>query len=106
MATLLTITEGWTQELGPFTLEIDDVAVDLTGWTVALILREKNGTQVASPDTRVDNDPTTGDVYWTPDGTEAAAESPYSLHWQVTDGDGKVVYFPNTMADKVIVVKE
>ena len=105
MAKLLDIVEGWTGELGPFTLKADGTAVDLTGLTVALILRDRSGTAVTTAgDTRVHGTPTSGQVYYRPDAADmTAALSPYSAHWQVTDGSGYVVYFPNAAADTIVV---
>ena len=108
MSTLLTVVEGWTQELGPFTLKVDDVALALTGYTVSLVIKGRSGSQISSPSTRVhgtQSGATTGYVYYTPsDGELVASESPYSMHWKVIDGSSKVVFFPNTAADKMIVV--
>jgi hypothetical protein len=102
--TLVEIVEGWTDEIGPFTPKADDVAVDLTGLTVELILRSKTGALVeTTSDARVDDDPTTGKVYWTPDAADlSAAQSPYTLRWKVTDDSG-VVFFPNGRADELVV---
>jgi hypothetical protein len=106
MSTLVEIAEGWTDELGPFTLEADGSPVDLTGLTVSLVLRGRDGTLVTTTDdTRIDDDPTSGKVYYTPDATDlSAAQSPYTLRWQVTDGDG-IVFFPNGRADALVVYR-
>jgi hypothetical protein len=105
--TLVEIVEGWTDEIGPFTLKADDVAVDLTGLTVELIIRSKNGALVeTTSDARVDDDPTTGQVYWTPDAADLSyADSPYAIRWKVTDGDGNVVFFPSGAADHIKVYR-
>jgi hypothetical protein len=107
MAKLLDIVEGWTGELGPFTLKADGTAVDLTGMTVELILKDLSGTVVTtSGDTRVHGTPTTGQVYYQPDAADmTSAASPYSVHWKVTDGSGYVVFFPNSAADTIVVFK-
>lgn len=107
MAKLLEIVEGWTGELGPFTLKADGVAVDLTGMTVALILKDRSGAQVITTgDTRVDGTPSTGQVYYRPDADDMSnALSPYTVHWQVTDGSGYVVFFPNGAADTIVVFR-
>ncbi len=101
------IVEGETIERGPFTLEADGAPVDLTGMTIALVLRAKDGTLVETAgDTRIDDDPATGRVYWTPDATDLSwQQSPYSLHWQVTDSDGKVVFFPSGDAARIAVYR-
>jgi len=43
MKELLELTENWTDELGPFTLKNDGVAVDLAGLIVTLVLRDDLG---------------------------------------------------------------
>lgn len=107
MAKLLDIVEGWTGEIGPFTLKADGTAVDLTGMTVELVLKDRSGTAVTtSGDTRVHGTPTTGQVYYQPDAADmTSAASPYSVHWKVTDGSGYVVFFPNSAADTIVVFK-
>lgn len=107
MAKLLEIVEGWTGELGPFTLKADGVAVDLTGLTVELVLKDRNGTAVTTTgDTRVHGTPTTGQVYYRPDEDDMTnALSPYTVHWKVTDGSGYSVFFPNGAADTLVVFK-
>ncbi len=107
MSTILEVVEGWTQELGPFTLRIDGDPFPggLDGFTVALVLKGKTGT-VVTADTRADDDQSAnpGQVFYTPATDDlVAAESPYSMHWKVTDGNGKVVFFPHTKGDRLIV---
>jgi hypothetical protein len=107
MAKLLDVVEGWTDELGPFTLKADGTAVDLTGMDVALRLRDKNGKVVSfTGTTRVDDTPTNGKVYYQPaTGDLLEGKGPYKLHWQVTDQDGFVVFFPNGAPDEIVVYK-
>lgn len=113
MAILLSITQGWTQRLGPFTLKVDNEPLDLTGMEVRLFLRgkpreagasgvlaETDGDVVADPD-QVAN---TGQVYWDPDaGDLDYKKSPYTLHFEVKDGDEKVAFFPHGEPDEVLV---
>jgi len=103
--TLLDLTEGWTQEVGPFTLKSNLTPIDLTGLTVALVLKTNRGQEV-SVATRVPTQTggAIGQAYFTPD-TEAlvAANSPYTVHWQLTDTGGKVAFVPNGQADRINV---
>jgi hypothetical protein len=106
MAQLLDITEGWTGELGPFTLLLDGAAQNLTGMTVVAKIRPEASSSYVDldGDVRVDSDATTGKVYLNFDADDLeAASSPYTLHFQVTDGNGKVVFFPNGKADTIRV---
>ena len=120
---LLSITEGWTEELGPFTLQIEQanndgttsfVPVDLTGMAVAMILRSPNGALVVLGGSwRIDSNPRTGRVYYKPVAGDfvwikglLAGPLPYRVRWKVTDGSGNVVFFPNGEADTIRVSQE
>ncbi len=106
MSLLLSVTEGWTGRLGPFVLKVDGTPQNLTGLTVALMLRGRNGELVTTTgDTELANQTTTpGGVYWDPDAADLAyRQSPYRMHFQVTDGDGKTVFFPNGQPDEIAV---
>jgi len=74
---------------------------------VSMILRDGTGALVPlAGTTRIDSDPATGKVYYTPAATDLMAlNSPYNLHWQVIDGAGTVVFFPNGAADRLAVVR-
>jgi hypothetical protein len=84
------------------------LAVSIQGMTVALVLRDNRGELVA----------TTGDVTVLDDGTAGTrgkvrvnldaddvvyARSPYTARWKITDGAGKINYFPTADADTWIV---
>lgn len=109
---LTDITEGWTQELGPFTLLVDGAALDLTGFTVEAELRNDIGTAITSGSVRVASSQSTtgkGQVYYTPSAADLVWRiggrefTPYSLRWKVTDGGGAVVFFPNGARDIIRV---
>lgn len=105
MAVLTDITEGETQELGPFTLKVDGAAIDATGFTVVPEFRNDLGIKVTAVGTvrLADNQSTTGKgkFYYTPvaaDFTWRLGPSEfvtYLVRWKVTDGAGTVVFFPN-----------
>jgi hypothetical protein len=112
MSVTIQITEGWTEEIGPFVLLANGAPVDLTdAEEVVLQLRE-----VSTPDTfvdtdedvRIDADPTTGRVYYTPDADDfVATRAPYTkyqLRWKLTL-DGKDSFFPSGEPDYVNVWK-
>ena len=114
---LIDVVEGWTAELDPFRLWVDDQPLDLTGMTVDLILKDSTGAPVAIDDAQIRKDsdqtwnPATqaggrGQVYFGPTaGQLLNAKSPYTMHWKVTDGAGKVAYWPNSGADLLTVYK-
>jgi hypothetical protein len=110
----LDISEGVTTELGPFILQktVDGIvsALDLTGCTVTLKLRAPDGTyEDTAGETRMDADPTTGKMYWTPDaGDIVATRTPYtvySMRWHVDDGAGAVLPVPLGEPDYLRVFK-
>lgn len=112
MSVTIQITEGWTQEVGPFTLLANGNPVDLTDATaVVLQLRDvlTPGTFVDTvDDVRIDDDPTTGKVYFKPDSDDlVAARAPYSkfqLRWKVTI-DGEDAFFPSGEPDYLLIWK-
>ena len=109
MSTLLTITEGWTQTLDAFTLKANGTALSLTGLTVTMVLKDRNGDAVdtdgdLTPDPDQGTNP--GVIRYTPDAADfVAAKSPYTVRFKVVDGDGAIAFFPNGEADQIVVVK-
>lgn len=94
------LVPGWTEPLD-FTLLEDDIAADLTGQTVVIDVIDKNGTAVAPLGATTVPDPTAGHVRYSPTGTEfTVAGQPYGVRWKVTDGSGKVAFFPNGKRDQ------
>ena len=106
MSALLSITEGWTQELGPFTLRVNTLPLSLSGLVVMVVLRDSKGSLFTPGGTvRVDPDQVAnkGQVYYKPvAGDFKAGPGPYHLHWQVTNGID-VVFFPSAAASEVAV---
>ena len=108
MSILAQITEGWKTTMGPFTLQGNGAALNLTGMTVRLKMRD--GFNTVFPDTgtlTIDPTPTTGRVTYLPSGTEFVADGAMSrvlsVHFEVTDGAGHVLYVPNGAPDTIIV---
>lgn len=112
---LLSITSGWTALLGPFTLRVDGVAVSLTGYVVQPVVTDPWGVPVTlTGSSAVLNQIThPGQVTYTPAVTDFVyrygygldRRQPYRLRWKVTDGAGKIVYFPNGDADEIGVYR-
>lgn len=103
------IVEGWT---GPVTLglQADGVAYDLTGKSVALILRDHNGAesiyttsgaqleQYQSTGGTVQFFPSTGDLLVT--------RQPYTARVKVVGNTGQRVFFPNGRGDSWTVYSQ
>jgi hypothetical protein len=101
---LTSIVEGWTGRL-EFTLYVDGVAFNGTGMTLTdVLVTGKDGTEVS---TAGDFDwlvAASGTVYLDPDASDfVASKSPYRVRFKITDGLGKVVYFPNAQTDVILV---
>jgi hypothetical protein len=110
MAVLYTIVEGWTQELGPFTLRKDGVAINLLNITVDLILEPSHslepitftGVVRKADQTQVGNH---GQMFFKPAASDLLnKDSPYLVRWKLTDASG-VVFAPSGEQDQIIVNK-
>ena len=102
----LEITEGWTAPID-YQLLDDGVAVDHTGFTVALILKDAFGgapsttstgevAYLTSTDAKVRYQPSSGDL--------RASRSPYTARFKVTDGAGKIAFYPQGAAERWDVI--
>jgi hypothetical protein len=96
---VVSIVEGWTAAL-PFTAEADGVGFDLTGLTVAIVLKNSELTIVKESSSGITvTDSTAGE--WQYEAATSSgdlflsAQSPYRLRLKVTDAFGKLAYFPN-----------
>lgn len=103
--TSVSLVEGWTGPLD-FALKANGAAQDLTGATVVLILSKRDGVAV---DTAADVsiiDAAAGTVRYAPDATDLTyADNPYRARFKVTDGAGKITFFPSGEADKWTVYR-
>jgi len=80
----------------PFTLKGDDVALDLSGMTVTLELRGRDGSSVDTTSKVSVTSASEGQVTFAPAvGDLKASLSPYEARFVVTDGSGKVFKLPN-----------
>lgn len=94
------LVEGWSAAI-PFTLKGDNVALDLTGLTVTLVLKDRQGGVVNTAGKVATITPSAGTVTFTPvDGDLKASLSPYSARFVLTDTNSKVLYVPNGAADE------
>lgn len=109
MTTLFTITQGWTAQLGPFTLRLNGSPLDLSSMTVNLKLRSSANSAFVDTvgDVSVDADQAgagRGRVYYKPDPEDFnALHSPYFCRFEVIDTAGNVVYFPEGAPYQILV---
>lgn len=103
---LCEVVEGWTDPL-PFTLQADGVAIDLTGLTVSIHLKDNQGTVVASGTSGITvTASTAGQVSYAAPSTSTfvAARTPYKIRFRVADATTTLfVYFPNVDEDLIKV---
>ena len=92
------LVEGWTERI-TYQLGADGAAPNLTGMTCVLLLYDKNRALKTYAGASGIETAATGIVYFDPTAADlVASQSPYSIRWKVTDGSGKVSYFPNADA--------
>jgi hypothetical protein len=108
-APLLSIVEGWSGAL-PFTLKADGAGIDLTGLTIAIVLRNSDGTLVKETTAGIalsTSLSTAGQLTYSPATSSGdlflAVSSPYRVRFRVTDALAKSVYFPNDEYDLIEV---
>lgn len=92
------LVAGWTEPIDQL-LKADGTAINGTGLSVTLILRDRSGAEV---DTSGKVDwlvASSGTVRYLPALDDLRVEgSPYTARWRVTSS-GKYLYFPNAAAD-------
>lgn len=101
---LTEVVEGWTGAL-PFRLDADGTAVDLTGLTVGIILKDNAGNTIVDSTAGVSvTSSTGGTVSYTPASSSAfvAGRSPYRIRFTVYTSSA-AVFFPNDEADLIEV---
>ncbi len=73
----------------------EESSFNAAGMTPGLVLRDKDGNVVTFTGTVEWADAAVSRIRFNPAATDfSAAKSPYALHWKVTDGAGKVAYYP------------
>jgi hypothetical protein len=104
MAIAAKIVEGETRRL-TFGLRSNGSAFNLTSYTVSdLILTGADNVPVDTSGDFGIVSASQGSVFYDPDSADfVASKSPYRVRVKVTDGDGKVRYFPNIAADEIVV---
>ncbi len=96
----LSIVEGWTGPMD-FILKADGVAVDLTGCTVTLLLRDIDGTSRTLTGSVSILDGVNGKIRFSPGVNDiGAAGNTLLARFKVVDSSTKIVYFPSGDADK------
>jgi uncharacterized phiE125 gp8 family phage protein len=91
----LKLVEGHTGVIDE-TLKSNGVAVNLTGMTVELVLQMAVGSLVDTAGNVTVPTPAAGLVRYSPGAADLIAlDTPHVARWKVTDGNGKVVFFPS-----------
>jgi hypothetical protein len=101
----LPLVEGWT---GPIDMQLtmDGVAGNMTGTTVALVLRDNAGALVTLGGVSSWVDAVLAKARYAPVAADLLmSKSPYTARWKVTDATSKDVFFPNADSDVWIVRK-
>lgn len=103
----MSIVEGWTGAL-PFTLKAAGEPFDLTGYTVQIVLKSRDGTVVKQSSSGITvTGSTSGQVEYSPASSSGdlflAVNTPYRVRFKVLDFAGKFVYFPNDEEDLIEV---
>jgi hypothetical protein len=87
-------TEGWTAPI-EHTLEHDGATFNASGITPSLTLKDKDGNAITFTGTVTWADSSVSRIRYSPAaGDLVASKSPYKLHWKVTDGSGKIAFYP------------
>ncbi len=99
------IVEGWTSPINQ-QLMSDNVPFDLTGMTVVFQLFDLYGAPIPFTGTYSVTTANLGKVQFQPAANDLlASKSPYQVRWKVTDGVGKVSFFPRNQTDQWTVRK-
>lgn len=100
MAEQLDLVQGWTERI-IVELSADDAVQDLTGMTVQLQAWSRGRLLTLSGISgALSGSESDGKVYFDPASSDlTAARSPLSIRWKVTDGSGKVAFFPKDEPD-------
>lgn len=103
---VLDLVEGWTHA-EPLRLLDDGTPVSLTGKQVAIEVHDNDDAAVSGVTVTADGDQVAnpGLVWLTPSASLTNAGSPYTVHFPVTDGAGKIVKYPQGAAATITVYK-
>jgi hypothetical protein len=87
-------TAGWTAPIEHSLLH-DGATFNGAGMTPAIILTDKNGAAVSVSGSVAWANSAVSRVRYSPAAADlVAAKSPYKMHWKVTDGAGKIAFYP------------
>ncbi len=91
--TLFDITEGWTSPLDT-QLQLDGAAFDASGMSVASEIHGRDGVAVVVTTTWQIQATSVARLALTA-GQLTVSKTPYTVKFKVTDGSGKIAYFPS-----------
>lgn len=99
--------EGWTVPRD-FILKVDGVIQDLTGLSVSLLAKDKDGTAITFTGTLAIVSPATqGKIRFSPAATDlTVARSPIAVRWRVRDTSSKDQFHPNEAEDIWLVHRQ
>lgn len=104
--TVYNVVVGWTS---PIDIDLKDDGATPSGTlggTVTLILKDASGNSVDFTGNVTIQDATNWRVRVSPDSGDFSTAGVYRGRIKVTDGSGKVAYFPNSFWDRWIVHSE
>lgn len=103
MSDQVDVVDEWTAPID-WQLLSGGAAVDLTDCTATLRVRDHKSVVVTLGGTESIVTPASGLVRYAPvDADFDPDKSPYTYRWRVVDATGKVSFFPNAEAGKVMV---
>jgi hypothetical protein len=99
MASLVTLVAGTTGAVY-FQLLDQGLPLDLTDFSISLLLTAADGSIIPSPTVSIVNAPN-GLVSYTPASTDlSSALSPYRARWKLSEDSGTVNYIPGAYRDE------
>jgi hypothetical protein len=96
-------TEGWTTPI-EYQLKKNGAAFNATGMTVETILTDKDKVEITEVGSTAWSDAANSIVKYSPAASDlTAARSPMGIRWKVTDGAGKIAFFPQGEPEELVV---
>lgn len=104
MSTTVYLVEGWTEPIRT-KLYADNVIQDLTGMSVELEPYLHGVLQTFTGVAEIESPESSGIVRYTPSSADLV-KGRYKIRWKITDLDGKVAFFPNSVTPELWIVSK